>query len=98
MINVRKLGPIAFAIAAFTPVAASAAQAEGGSGSYYDMKPDSDYFESRTQTPRVIKSPVQSPYPPETSSEGESRMDVSQPGMSSSPSSASGQGRRGEDR
>ncbi|MBK1724172.1 hypothetical protein [Thiocystis violacea] len=98
MINLRTLGPIALAITAFTPAAANA-QAE--TGSYYEMKPDSDYFESRTQTSRVTKSPMQSPYSPETSikNEEESRMDPAQPGMSSSPATASGQGKRSsEDR
>ncbi|MTW21071.1 hypothetical protein [Allochromatium palmeri] len=98
MINWRTLGPIAFVITVFTPIAASV-QAE--TGNYYDMKRDSDYFESRTQTSRVTESPMQSRYSRETASkrEDESPMGVAQPEMSSSPSTASAdQGKRSEDR
>ncbi|EXJ14796.1 PRC-barrel domain-containing protein [Imhoffiella purpurea] len=64
MISLRTFGPTAFAIAAlaYAPVAAIA---EGDS--YYEMSPDPEHFESRTQTsldiPRQVESRIKPSQP-----------------------------------
>jgi len=58
MISLRTLAPAVFAIAAlaYAPVAAIAE----GDSSYYEMSPNSEHFESRTQTSRDIPRQVES--------------------------------------